>query len=236
MKIFGVILTILLSTNVVFGQYSIEGLSLSDSTSKWFDQQIGPKNNELITGVDGSYVLVSKKTHPFFGSKNWKEGTIKYRGEIFDDYLIKYDLVNDAVIVNHPTDIRPVKINHDQIEWFIMENHFFEKIDNKPPGIPTNFYEIAYKGKRLNIVIKRFKTRKFSNGETIDFSIDRYFVYTNGIYSGVSSGKSIASLFKEHKKTIKVYLKDHGIKALQKASQAQLNNLGVYIDKLIKTK
>ena len=78
------------------------------------------------------------------------EGTIFYNGILYSNLPMQYDLMKELVIVKDPMKVYKFTLFSQNVKWFTLANHKFERIENNDSGnaiIATGFYDVLYDGK-----------------------------------------------------------------------------------------
>ena len=113
----------------------------------------------LYNGAEyADYVFNFQDGSPYFGSKDSVAGSVTYDGVLYENVLMKYNELQDAVIIWYNNDA--VQLLNEKISDFRIGAHSFTRIikDNQSKGLAgTGFYEKLYPGKSM-ILKKTVKT------------------------------------------------------------------------------
>ncbi len=213
-----------------------------------FGQEPGQKIAELLACANDQYgtpdYLVSGQAYQSsnpradgtanFLFSDWTEGVLYVQGKIYDKALIKYDLQKDVLALkqNLKSGVPiQVALNPNMVDSFQLADHHF--VSKPETGI--GYLELIYQGKRQYLQKHR---KKFVTDNSIGSQYGKfieestyYYIFTDSEYQEVSGRKDFLLIFEDHKKAIKKYLRDYGIK-FQKANQEQLYHLFKYVDGL----
>lgn len=210
------------------GQYSLDGFSLADTSSTWFDQQIGVQALEIFTGV-----YVSLEDRPAieqvsWGRSIWTIGDLHYRGEPYQGVYLLYDLENDVLLTkNHLNGAyldQPIKLNQEQVSWFqIADDRFVRRTFSS--GIQPGFYHELYESERFAMYARRKVVRELDVNEVRLTPDDSFYLMVNGQVSRVIRPSSFYKLFPNEKSRLKPVFKSLRIKKFEKASVQQLKQL-----------
>lgn len=154
-----------------------------------------PYFQELITG--GQYAEASRliQGNPYFGSRQFEEGTLTINGIVYPEVPLLYDSFLDQVVTFHPIFNQKILIKPEKIDGFVLSN------GSRFRFIPSNdgylhdqngIYEILAEGK-LTALAKRYKTtkalREMSQYDAVFLEKSDYFLLKDGTFYPVSKGK-----------------------------------------------
>ncbi|MDH5604614.1 MAG: hypothetical protein OEY51_11770 [Cyclobacteriaceae bacterium] len=233
------ILFVLMLISVVSnGQYSVAGLSMQTDVHEWYDGQIKRKNTSLVTGT---YREVKKRipdSHPFFISDKWIDGNLHYQGQTFNHVSLLYDMEEDELIFRHPEtflfNLQPIKPIQPEITWFTLEGHLFRYIHHSILGYKEGFFEIRYEGLQTSFLTKRIRSvvtdpdYKYANN-------DVNILQVGSDYYKIKSRLIFYKLFKDSRKQIRLYIKQHQVR-FKKENDQNLDGLVQYCDTIIANK
>ncbi len=207
MKRISSVLFVLLLCYTVNSQNS-DRLSLYEN----FDQLVGVKNTALSYGTIyyEKYRKKNKSNHNFLLDGSFKKGEITYRNQSFYAIDMKYDIVDDFLVIrikdqDEIISIIPERnlIQHFKIEQFNFkyteEFGFLEEIKTAEKFIlfKKNQKDVIY-NKEQDYLHHEFKKKK-----------DIYILYLNNKYYTISSKKDFIKLFPNQKKTITKFYKSN---------------------------
>ncbi len=171
-----------------------------------------PDNQSLINGRIWSdhYFMISGDQ--FLFSNNFLPGIITMKGRTFSDVRLKYDILNDEILM--PLDSgRVLQINKELVDSFMISydnrTYLFTRSDDVNPELPAGFVNILYKGKS-ELVVKYIKKIDRLN---IEGKVDNFY-QQNRIYFIINNKVTLLRnkryLFKAiepYKARVKNYLK-----------------------------
>lgn len=149
------------------------------------------------------------KGHQYYLSDYWVQGSISYLGLTYDSVLLKYDILNDKVIVENSDEIGRsvgIELNKDNIDWFRLEESIFINMPDTSGYLGV--YELAYSG-YSNLFIKRKKII----GQALDltgkyksfYPNDDFLLQAKNQFFKISKANSIAKVYPEYKDLIKKF-------------------------------
>ena len=207
-------------------------------------------NNSLPTAIDLKDIresIYNGKQHlgypksiignPYYQTEEWQKGSIVYHDIFYPDILLKYDLVqNEVVIRNSGNDIAIALFTPRIKNFSIMGKKFFYSPGNNGSLPPPGIYEELKKGS-IDFYIHRSKYIKETiNGieATREFNLnDLYYVVKDGICYPVKTQKDILHLVKEKKAEIKKDLKSKNLH-FRNNIEATLSEIVSYYNKTTK--
>ena len=86
----------------------------------------------LFNGVEYVDYDLGYSGNPFFLDDYYAEGTIEYDHMVYHDIPLKYDVVEDKVLVeyfNHAGNRRGLVLEYNKVNAFTYEDHQFVKVD-----------------------------------------------------------------------------------------------------------
>ncbi|MBA6155291.1 hypothetical protein H3Z83_01950 [Tenacibaculum sp. S7007] len=169
-----------------------------------FDNTVGLSNTLLSYGTlfKEKYIKRFKNNHNFFLNNKFNKGDIHYKGEPFFDVHLKYDIVDDFVvlkILNQKQNIS-IKPNKSLIKTFQIGN--FKFVNTK-----LGFLEELYVLKNFSIYKKHQKVSK----ENLDKLYKKYtfkekepqfILFYKGEYYSIKSKRDFIKIFPSKKKNI----------------------------------
>lgn len=216
------IVLLFLVTPILFSQES----KISKSFYSSFDKTIGLQNTNLSYGVifKENYRKL-KGNHNFFFNDHFESGNITYREDSYFNVKMKYDLVDDVIILNIANKDQNIslipekelisKFSFYNLKFVYTKEHGFleEKTSNKNFSIYTKHIKKAKENRDRKYIYYTFKKQY----KKLLFYKDQYYF--------IKSKKDFITIFPKNKKTITKFYKKN--KFLLK------NNFDHFIVKLI---
>ncbi len=216
------------------GQYSLEKFDIG-APEAWYDNSLGKDQSGLLMGEYEEIERVSKDTHQFFGDGYWNSSRISFRGQDYDSAFILYDISKDLLLLRHPTilkfhnsAIRPIQ---EDINWFIIDEHFFKYYPKTITNKPAGFYDEMYNGETVNLLSKRLKVLKIEAEANYD-EVDKFYLLANGEMQRIYRKRSFYQLFPEHKSAISKFIKQNSL-TISLKNEASLISLSRFCDDLL---
>lgn len=197
----------------LFGQDEENG----DERYSWFDNVIGQTNSGIFKGVlfVNEFRVVNEK-HQFFGSTDFREGSVTYNNQSYFNISLNYDVYLDNLLVqNSSLANRPVMtFDKEGVDRFTINDHHFKYvIGNKSDNVSSGFFEILLEKDSLVLYKKHTKKIFRRTDEQIiyyEFKDGYYYLlYSNGTYHPFKKSKELNRIFPESKKELITIRKKH---------------------------
>ena len=179
---------------------------------------------------------------PYFLSNRPLPGSVLYKGLMYENLRLMYDLTRQQLILIHPVNIQRIKLNTADIMEFTIQGHRFLKLQTDQQAtqnIPAGIYELLFKGK----VTKLFKNNKKSITEELTSSSgvlyfikeeNTYYIEHGGRYYPLSNRRSVLRAFSDRKKEMTRFLKTHNVSP-RANNEAAYKLIAAYYDELKST-
>ncbi|RKF03557.1 hypothetical protein C8N26_1946 [Tenacibaculum lutimaris] len=179
-----------------------------------FDRIIGMNNTNLSYGVvfTEKYRRKLANNHNYFKHDFFTKSTIVYQGEHFYDIDLKYDIVDDILIIKIKNDHSQISISPEKnlISEFKLDNHTFVNSYKKNIG----YLELLTLSDEFSILKKHHKTstenrdRRFIY-HTFKKKNEQYYLYYDGKYSSIKTDRDFIKIFPNNKKEIIQFFKEN---------------------------
>ncbi len=189
-------------------------------------------NDNLVNGRPFIQKNLKAAGSPFFRPTLGKIGTVFTKLEKFEQQRLRYNLVQDALILSTtlPSGIPfEIVLNENIVDSFSIGQHFFINKKNithfkSKEGYVERIFQGNFTFYRLQKVTFTSQfTEKNPYGKFTDTKV-RYYISISGNLTEVSSLKDFAKLFPDQKKAIARFAKKEKIR-FRKASLSQLTQL-----------
>lgn len=204
----------------------------------WYDSLIGIENSGLINGRKHQLQAMGRETHPFFGDKEPFPGTLLFRGQLYHNVPLLYDIYQDVLIFYYPGQNQvPVMIELEapDVDYFLISNHKFERLKDQQwmnEAVGRGYVEVLYDGEGLSLLAKR-KKLDFASKTHREFASETwYFVRYRNRLSQVSSQRHLGTLFPSFRSEISKYAKQNHLKIRSDQEEAMVR-LVQFCDSLV---
>ncbi len=123
------------------------------------------QNNNIFNGLEytDKYISLSVENHKFYGAFDYNEGFIKYNGQPYFDVKMKYDLLNDLIIIEYVNKkVSQLSLNSSMVEQFRLNGgEFFNIPENEviKPFYKNGFFKLCYQDNNFSFYLKRIKDK-----------------------------------------------------------------------------
>lgn len=183
-------------------------LELSDSI-------VGKRNLNINNGILHINSLQSlDETHRYYKSNEYSIGSILYENQQYRNYLLKYDLLEDTLILKIDSENNSLGINliTEKIDSFNMDDKTFVNLNyktKKNSDLATGFYEEYTINENCKLYIKHLKYKievLKTDGIFYKYEYSTEFVinYNNKFYL-IKNNNDLIKLFPEKESDLKKY-------------------------------
>jgi hypothetical protein len=169
--------------------------------------------------------------HPFFYSDTFSVGTIGYRGLVYKDVPILYDIIRDELITRSPNGFT-IALIKPKVDSFLFAGRSFIKLNDDTSRMTTQgYYERLYNG-NIQLLAKRKKTVQVSSGVTTlerrVYGQDRYYLYRNGFFEVIKNKNSLLSALKDKRNALQQFIKQNNLKFKQNFEEDTVRLVAYY--------
>jgi hypothetical protein len=175
--------------------------------------------------------------HPFFESDQLQKSNICFKGFIYREVPLKYDLLKNQLIIKNATGEFEMELLKEYISAFSIGSHEFIKIveDSINADMSGNgFYELLYNGKSAVIAkyYKRVEASLKAEENTSKFvQYASYYVRVNNGYHLIENNADFLKFHKEQKVGLKKYLNKEKLQ-FSKMPAKTLVSIATYFDSI----
>ncbi|HEC41774.1 MAG TPA: hypothetical protein ENI20_02985 [Bacteroides sp.] len=190
------------------------------------------------------YQLRSRNGTPYFENSTSLAGSLSYNGELFEDLLLGYNLETDELIlwkISNSFNTIQVVLDKYYLERFSLNSqgnyyHFQSHTEIKPihNRLKEGFYEVVYDD-ILKMYVKHKKILFFNDFDADPFSYQyekQVYLVLNGEIHVVDNRRNYLRAFKEHKKSLRKYMRRAHIN-FEKSGTQSLIDLCAYSKSLL---
>tara|TARA_R110002020_G_scaffold279756_2_gene495532 strand:- start:1596 stop:2303 length:708 start_codon:yes stop_codon:yes gene_type:complete len=207
--------------------------SLNKNSYSFYDSLVGVENTEIFNGPRFLDILKSTKdNHRYFNSLAFVRGYIIYNSQLYNHINLRYDLINDDVIVVSSGDkgFFDVRLIRDKVQEFGIQNHHFIKL---PEDKATGFYEVGYIGAQVSLYIKHQKSTKERLNKRVPyfefFKTSFYQLRYNGKLYKIESSRDVEAIIPDKREQIRDFHSTYAILSKSKPD-AYIVKLITYLD------
>jgi len=193
--------------------FSFSQQSIDNNKYEEYDAIVGIENTGLFNGTEFRDLYVNTdKTYRYFNQIEFTEGSIVYCNQLYSKVLMRYDLLEDNVIIksNDNLSLFNVKLQPERIEHFSINSHQFVQLSNTKLDFEDhNFFEVLYLGNTLNMYIKQLKKkRKNIVGSDIEYSFTQanfHLLFYKDTYYEIRSIRDLQKAMPENEAQIRSF-------------------------------
>ncbi len=188
-------------------------------------------DDRLVNGKNYKAKHIRAKGHPYFLTSKWTKSTLYIKGITFYDVPLKYDIVDDILIINNVSFdhiSKNVILHSFYIDSLRIGSHFFHNTTNLNSRKGIGIAELIYQG-NISAYYKHFN--EFKEEYTPSLPFGKYFdpekklyLANQDNYTLIRSKKILIKYFEGHEKEVKHFLRRKKIR-LKKASANQITSI-----------
>ncbi|HEX9509393.1 MAG TPA: hypothetical protein VF939_02845 [Puia sp.] len=213
--LFGIFLNIL-SFHLLQGQQSADtnfyNKSLSQLRSTYYTE--GGNNLKIYNGREYIRNGLNAKGWPFFESNDPINGSVIYNGNFYTNIDMRYDLVENKLVVATYTKNGFIELVPEKISSFSLHNHHFVHLlpeKNKNTSIEEGFYDELSQGRAILYArrIKKFVVPTNTEEASKYVQYNTYFIKTDSSFYEIGSKADLLKTLNVKKDELKKYIKSH---------------------------
>lgn len=201
-------------------QFYYDDSALVSGSSKYlvnFYNKIRHDFNALYNGPFHYAYPVIKQGSPYFSGEAWQKGSVTYEDIIYDNVLMKYDLVKDQLIVMvEEKGHLPLELFSPRIKEFSYKDLKFLYIPrNSPLSLKEGFYQQLSKGKITALCKTENTMEQIIVDDKIEWKVNqrkRYFIIDNNNSHPINRQRDLMEAVKNHRQQISKDLKERKLK------------------------
>jgi hypothetical protein len=186
----------------------------------------------LYKGIEYDYFGRGATGTPFFMIDTMQRGSVLYEDFLYEDVPLRYDMVNDVLLVKYWGDNNTVQLIKDKIGYFTILNHQFITLNAiDPERNEPSFYELLYRDNKVLVLARRFKKLIVSSNAEDKSSFvqyNRYFISKDEKVTSVNSRDDLSDIFYDKAAEIKKFLRTRKVKYKKNPEQAILTAAAFY--------
>ena len=159
--------------------------------------------------------------HQFFNIDSVTKGSVSYEGLGYYDIPMRYDIVRDEVIIQHPTGF-PVNLIKQKLDSFTLFDEHFVKIENVKDvnGMDSiGYYHQVYSSPDISFLVRRRKFLQEVTGrtsiETVVYSKNFYYIVKEGVCYPIKNKKALLEILEDKKSETQQYIKRNKLRFKQ---------------------
>ena len=186
-------------------------------------------NSIVFNGLEyiDQYRSLNIQNHKFYNSSDYLNGFIIYNDQPFFNVKMKYDLLNDLVILEFVNKkVANLSLNSSLVNQFILNNDKFFRLPETETLMPfygNGFFKECFKGTKYTLYVKNKKTKnKKLRNKQVYYTFKAHEIYVlfyRNMYYRINSKKDIVAAIPDKEKEISSHYKSN--KRLYQISESQ---------------
>lgn len=182
------------------------------------------------------YFRQVQRGQPFFINTDFHTGSILYDGILYNDVPLKYDELEDKLVLSDPSGTFRLCPDIDKVPYFTIGTHQFVKLirEAEGPSAPhTGFYEVLYNGSKALLFKK--ESKKIVQDVTGQSKLQRfilqdieYFIKKGNRYYSVSKQRQVLNVFKDRRPDLRQWIAKNGADFENNKENALLDLVSYY--------
>lgn len=180
-----------------------------------FDSLTVSENKDVFNGHEfvDAYRGIKPEEHRYFGNNNFYEGYVFYNGQPYFNISIKYDVLEDMLILELPNKgFKYISLNSNLVRVFKLGNNTFVKLnesDALSADYKNGFFKSSYTNSKYSLFtkLKKTKHKKIANKRVYyTFKLEEnYFLAYKDKYFKIQSIKDLQEALPEEEKDIRLF-------------------------------
>jgi hypothetical protein len=193
---------------------------------------------QIYKGVE--YLRISKKTNgsAFFGSDEPITGSLRYDGFNYNNISLRYDLVNDKLVVQDLSKGMNISLLPEKVQSFTLSGHLFLYIgrgESSNGALNPGFYDLL-SGGTIQLYAKRkkyFELPAKADDETLPkfTEVNTYYILKDNYFHEVGNEKSVLNELGDKKDQLKKFIRSEHIR-FNKHQEESLFQITQYYNQL----
>ncbi|WP_311136650.1 TonB-dependent receptor [Hymenobacter cellulosilyticus] len=197
---------------------STDSLATTGSLRRHYSAAVG-SDSRLYNGPEYvNYVKRFVTGHQYFETNQLRPATVEYAGSTYADVPLRYDIVQDELVLNAPKGILEMLLIKDKVTRFTVAGHSFIHLTaGSAEALPERpgFYELLVDGPVQLLALRRKDLQERASAGGLEGEItekDAFFLRQNNLYSKASKAQSVLALLPEHKAALRDYIRAQKLK------------------------
>lgn len=154
---------------------------------------------------------------PYYESENWQTGSVIFENILYENVLMRYDLVKDQLVVQDKKNSGiGIALYTPRVKafWYPGNTFYFFEKNHDSTSLAEGFYKEMAKGKV--VLYGRFTkfVEETINGLTLERkfqNVNKFYIVKQGAYHEIRTKNNLLSVLKEHKSEIQNLWRSNGI-------------------------
>jgi hypothetical protein len=188
--------------------------------------------NALYNGIEYTASYPGTSGHPYYEWDTLQQGSIFYDGVFYPNIGLKFNLVNNDVILMGKQNLA-VSLIPEKIQSFTIRDHQFIHVkEDSTADKLTNggYYEVLYSGPTSVLATRKKNVERSTRVEDpmVFKQYNRYFVKKKGVYYPVETANDLLALCEDQKEALKTYLRKSKLNFKKNPENSFVNAVSYY--------
>ncbi|MBV6646247.1 MAG: hypothetical protein KI790_12400 [Cyclobacteriaceae bacterium] len=183
------------------------GAVYSQTIAEYYQDAL--ENASIYKGTAYEFSYPSTGGHPFL-HPYFATGTVKYESFRFEDVLLKYDVVNDLVVISQISEDQgevPVVLDTRRISAFSIEDRTFRYLRDSTDDLKEGFYEIINSEAPL-IIARPGKEKKKAENKPYMYEFQpriKAWYWTGDSFKRITGKGNLIKAYPDHHQSLKSF-------------------------------
>ena len=211
----------------------------SESEARAFEMYKKAMNKQELVYNGSAYLPMKEDAndHPFFLDEGYLEGTINCEGHTYVKLPMKYDIVQDELIVPHYDQQgfhQLVQLRKEKVNWVLIEDHYFIYVaQGRWEKIKPGYYNVLYDNDILVLEkIEKEVKEELSLMGGVDLVLtqqSQYFLIKDNQPFLIKNRKSLIKAFGDHQKILAEFINNNNYQFKSEIEAEILNLVKYYV-------
>ena len=223
-------------TPSIFSQ-ELPAASRQDPTAaQWSDYTITRlgADSRLYNGLEYIRNGTFAKGFPFFDADSFRTGDLYYDGQLFRHVSMKYDLVEDKLIIPDFTGKALISLISEKLSYFTIGASHFSYIDAAGSSIlhTSGFYQELYNKNSILLLEKREKKLIFPSKPDEQPHYDQYntyFLLLDHQYYPIAGENDLLDALKDKRSVLKQYIRKNKLRFRRNFESSLIRTTDYYV-------
>lgn len=210
---------------MLFGTAKAQHQALFDE----YLREVGDRSELFIGKMEPGYSSAAYKNHPYWFEEDFLRGEVMYKGLLYRDVLLRYDVFLQQLVVKTPVKQSNVNVPMLEVESFTMGETAFTAHEGE-------FMAVLYDGSRVRLLERmRINLKEDTEQTKVQYEFKRqmnFFVLHDGKMTEVGKMRSVLKQFPELEKELKRYAKMNRLN-FRENRKSSLMSILKYVDELL---
>lgn len=209
----------------------------SERAAELFSKAMGD-NSLLFTGIEYRGYHPRIRGHAYYATDSLINGDVFFDGVLYKNYLVRYDLVQDQLLVYQNPETRPIQLIREKVGFFRLNDaQFIRMVKDSTAGSTneTGFYQLLHRGKMVAVAKLRKQIIESRRADELSrFALyTEFFVKKGDNFHRVKTNGQLIALMKDRRDEIRRFQREKALR-FKKDPVATISQTVAYYDQFTK--